>query len=209
MFRITKRLLGGAAAVALLALTAHTAPGKGGGKNTTPPATLTFDDVAGDAITSDGLGPYDASVAVEYRSVTLSIKKGRSLFLDFSDCNHAANLSCEGVFGSDSTSGEVSSAITLTLYGLEGAPNTTDQVGAYLEFQNSGGKWELASLITVYRLADDDGDGVADNFVLEDTGEAPTWLGKFFSQRSPFSNNGGYIEHGSFFMPWGATLHLP
>jgi hypothetical protein len=206
--RITMRLLGVAATVALLALTGHTAPGgKGGGKNA-PRATLTLDDFEGDAIRSDGLGPYDVTLERDGLYTTVSLRRKDDLFFDFSDCDHDANLSCEGPFGPDTTSGAVG-GVTLTLVSseLEGAPNTSGQAGLAIAFQTTEGKWILGRAIDVYRF-DDDGDGVVDTYVFDNPGTPSDILSKFDSARG-IGPGATYLPHGRFFMPWGATLRLP
>jgi len=200
-----KRLFCIAAAVAVLAVTGHTAPGKGGGKSSNA-ATLTFEDLEGDAIRSDGSGPYDVSIEEDGQVTTLAFGRKRGLLLDFSDCDHSANLGCEGPF-SGTTAGEVGGVITLTLYGLHGEPNTAGEGSVVFEFTTRHGKWRLWAWVAIARF-DDDGDGASDRFVLEDPGETSAGLQKFFSRRTPFSG-ADWRDHGRFFMPWGAELRLP
>jgi hypothetical protein len=201
-----------ASLVMLLALSAYAAPGKGGGggRGGAPSAAFTLEDSAGDAVLSDGLGAYEGKVTNDYdgQAVEISFPKGRSWFLDFSDCDESTGQGCDGAFGAGTPTGEVTSAVTLTLWGLQGAPNTEDRVGAYLEFQNAEGRWELSALVSVQRLGDDDGDGLADHFVLQNRDNTRSGLGRFVSQRSPFSNNGGYVSAGVYYMPWGAQLSI-
>ena len=207
-----KHLMFFAAAIAILTITAHTAPGGGGGKNR-PKATLTFDDLPGDAIQSDGLGPYEVTVEQEVDRIygdeetVVSLGKKQALFFDFSDCDESANLSCEGPFGPDTTSAEVVDVTIRFRQDLLGAPGTTGRVGVRFVFRTVEGQWRLTSVADVHRF-DDDNDGVADRYVIEDDGTSSWSLTKFVNRRG-FGGGANYIPHGKFFMPWGATLRLP
>jgi hypothetical protein len=197
-----------AAAIALLALTAHTAPGKGGGKDRPAPATLEFDDIEGDAIQSDGLGDHDVSIEQDGLVTRISLGKKQELFFDFSDCDDSANLSCEGPFGPDTTSDYVAGVtFALVTSELDGAPNTSGRVGLSIGFRTPEGNWGLGRAVDVYRFDDDD-DGVVDRYVFDNPGTNSDLLSKFFSRRG-IGSGAHYLPHGRFFMPWGATLRIP
>ena len=107
--RTTGRAFWLAVVVALLAVsTSGVLAARGGKPKPGIPATLTFDDFAGHAIRSDGLGPYAATI--QNQIITFSTGKKRSLFFDFSTC--FPGVPCESPFGS-STSGTVSN-VTLS-----------------------------------------------------------------------------------------------
>jgi hypothetical protein len=193
--------------VALLAIPAWSAPGKGGGKPSSPAWTLTLEDLAGDAIQSDGSGPYEASVtpdAYDEATTVVELGKKQEIWLDFSDCDSVAGLSCEGPFGPDASSGYVAGA-TFTFYS-DVDLGVTERAGARVYFQTPEGRWKLVlSLdITAY---DDDDDGGVDRYVLAHDGTTSISLGKFVNGRG-VGQSDNYLEEGRFFMPWGAELTL-
>ncbi|MHC4953052.1 MAG: hypothetical protein ACYTGZ_04120 [Planctomycetota bacterium] len=182
----TKRLLCLAATVALLALTAHTAP-----KNCTPKSTFTFDDLAGDAIQSDLLGSYEATLEGEY--LALSTGKKRSFHLDFSDC---ASGPCDGPFR-DTLADSVSVTVGLYLWNRAG----------WIEFNANGKKWELW-FRDLHVTPTYDASGQVDGYVIEDPGEEPAQLYEVaagaYRRLIPLP-----IDRGRYYMPWGATVRLP
>jgi hypothetical protein len=192
--------------IAMLALTAHTAPKKGGGNSNATPATIEFDDLLGDAIQSDGAGPYDVSLTEDGSVTIISFSKKQEIWLDFSDCDPAPDLTCDGPFRSGTKSGFVGAA-EIAITELQGAPGDTERVGFRIGFRTSEGKWSVGMVADVTRF-DDDGDGVSDRFVIEHDGTTSVSLYRFFSRRG-IGPGYNWIEQGRYFLPWGATLSIP
>ncbi|MHC4953049.1 MAG: hypothetical protein ACYTGZ_04105 [Planctomycetota bacterium] len=201
-----KRMLCLIATVAILSLTAETAPGKGGGNNNPPPATIEFDDLAGDAIQSDGNGPYDVSVESDDYETILSFTKKQEIWFDYSDCDPVEGLSCEGPFGPDATSDHVGGA-TIHIPTPRNGVGVTDSVGIAFYFQTAEGRWKLQTIADVTPYDDDD-DGAIDRLVIEHYGTSSS---KFFEGIGQRRGPGGFtfLEHGRFFMPWGAEILIP
>lgn len=193
-----------AALVALLAIPAWSAPGRGGGKPGALTGVLAFDDLPGHAIQSDGFGPYDVSVTEEESSAVIQLTNQQEIWLDFSDCDPVAGLSCEGPFGPDTTSGYVAGA-TIRFY-KDVEPGLTERVGARVYFQTSQGMWKLVLSVDVTSY-DDDGDGAVDRYVVEHDGTTSITLAKFVNGRG-VGQSSNYLEEGRFFMPWGAELSI-
>ena len=180
--------------VAAMALWTNSAFAARGGKpqpTGTPNATLTFDDLLGDAIGSDGLGPYDATI--ENGTITLTTGKKRKLSFDFSTCLGGA---CEDSTGSSTTD----SSATMTVNLLKGS--------AGFQFKGGGGDQLLHVPELEISTFDDDGDGTTDRYVIETSGEAEHRLGR------EIQRGGRAVEPGStrfewiadFSMPWGVQV---
>jgi hypothetical protein len=205
------------AAIVTLSLTAHTAPGGNGGGKNKPKGTLTFDDLAGDAIQSDGLGPYEASATEEeygaFAEIVVSLTNRQEIWLDFSDCDPIAGLSCDGPFGPAATSDYVA-GVTIDFRIRAPEPGVTDRVNVSFGFQTSEGKWSLATVAEVTPY-DDDNDGAIDRYGIDHDGTTSSKLFEGLRVRrgqGPFPDlpdGFAYVERGRFFMPWGATLELP
>ena len=157
------------------------------------PATATFDDLSGDAIQSDGLGAYDATI--DGGVITLSTGRKRAVFFDFSDCLPDSD-SCDGPFGS-SSSDEVSSTLTIDL----------DMGTARFEFSGAGGEYLLHAEVAITGF-DDDEDGVIDRYGIETEGGAGHGLFRLDKKGGRGSEPGSsrYLLVGSFSMPWGIEV---
>lgn len=90
----------------------------------------------------------------------------------------------------------------------------TDRVGVTFEYQTSEGRWKLRTVADVTPYDDDD-DGAIDRMVIEHDGTSSSKHFKGYRQRrgqGPFPDlpdGFTYLEHGRFFMPWGAELRIP
>jgi hypothetical protein len=182
-------------ALVLVTLSVNGALAAGGGKpepTTGTPVTVVFDDLVGDAIGSDGLGAYDATI--EDGVITLATGKKRKLSFDFSTC---VGGSCEGPFGS-STSGEVSDvAVTLDV------SNGT----AVFKF-TAGRKYLLTVGGLLITTIDDNGDGTIEGYFIETSGEAGHTLWRQIQRvgRGVEPGSTRYESIGFFSMPWGIEV---
>ena len=192
-----RRGLGLVAIFATLSLSANGVLAARGGKpepTTGTLATAVFDDLADDAIGSDGLGSYDATI--ENGTLTLSTGKKRGLFLDFSDCLHTLG-SCDSPFGSSDSA--TKSQVTMTLDLIDGT--------ALIEFNGAGGEYLLASTVDVLAF-DDDGNGSTDRYVVDTTGTAGHALFLYSKRggRGLQPNTPRYWWQADFSMPWGIEV---
>ena len=189
--RALRRGLGLALVFATLSLSADGVLAARGGKPqpTGTPATLTFDDLLGDAIRSDGLGSYDATI--ENGVITLSTGKKRKLFYDFSTCLGIDLRFCDGPFGS--TTGTAATSMWVDL--------ATGTAG--FKFNGSGGE----QLLSVGGLSigqfDDNDDGTIDRYVIETTGVAGHGLYRLIKRGGRYRGFPRYEFRGTFSMPWG------
>ena len=193
--RALRRGLGLVAVFATLWLSANGVLAARGGKpQTGTPATLTFDDLQGDAIQSDGLGAYAATI--ENQVLTVAIGKKRSLFLDFSTCLSGL---CGSPFGT-STSGTTPNP-TMTVW-LQDTPDDGTST-AVIEFK-AAGKYMMAMNGLISRF-DDDGDGTIDHYVIEGISGA---LFRIISEKQevPRGTPPRLEFVGNFSMPWGAEV---
>lgn len=191
-------LLGLALTLSLLPAPAASGKGKPGAG---PSATLVLRDGALDAVRSDGQGAYPVTVNDTVFKAELSKKRG--ILLDFSDCVSDPSLSCDGPFAQGAVTGTVYGA-TLTVY-------DNQSTGAYygyasLDFSASGGRWFLTFETVNVTSFDDDGDGNADRFVIEETGGKPAAL--YRDRSTPFGRGGYWELQGQFDMPFGATISV-
>ena len=152
------------AAILALCSTVLLAKGK---PTTTPAATVTFEDSAGDAIQSDGLGSYDAEI--DSGVVVLKTGKKRSIYFDFSTC--LPGLFCQSPFGSADT-GSVSN-VTMTLWLGNGVS---------FAFNLPGGRFELDMAQLNIAPFDDDNDGTIDRYLVSSDGTQAAWLDKLLSK---------------------------
>ena len=155
------------------------------------PATLTFDDLAGDAIRSDGLGPYTASL--ENGVIRLATGKKRSIHFDFSTCLPGYS-NCKSPFGLSSS--DTISSVTAEIGVRNG--------GALFAFTISGEKFELNVWPLAVREIDDDDDGVTDRYVVESTDQTQAVLDSEASHGPRGTVQGDY--YGVFSMPWGIEV---
>ena len=187
--RAVGRGLGLALIFAALSLSADGVLAARGGKPqpTGTPATVTFDDLLGDAIKSDGLGPYDATI--ENGVITLTTGKKRKLSFDFSTCLGGA---CEDSTGSSTTD----SSATMTVHLLKGG-------AAGFEFKGGGGHQSLVVFGLEISTFDDDGDGSTDRYVIETSGEGEHRLFR------EFQRGGRAVEPGTTRFEWIADFSMP
>jgi len=183
------RALGVLALATLLAVTAASAA-RGGQKQTGTPAIAAFDDLEGDAIQSDGLGPYDATI--QDGVITVKASRNRAIWFDFSDPLWADS---ETPFGS-ATSGSVANA-TLSVY--------PDYGTATFDLD---GKYSLSCAVDVTEI-DDDNDGIVDRYLVEPTSIDGHSLWKTVAPRGgrgvePGSERWEFL--GQFSMPWGIEV---
>lgn len=149
----------------------------GRGEKTTP-VTVVFDDVLGDAIQSDGLGPYGGSL--RSRDGRLTVDTGaRSLYVDIGYISGPRRI-----FG-----------MTMTVSGLEGATAT-----AVFTYDTGEEGLELTMTVSVARSGD--------AYVLAPTSDAEVWVATYERRIGRNPNVGklvwtflGYRE-----MPWGAEV---
>jgi len=194
MFHKTNHLPSLVRLVLLLALTAGIAVAAR--KSTEPtgtPATLTFDDLDGDAIRSDGQGPYDATIDGDILS--LATGTGRGLYFDFSN-----RLAGSGGTPFGSADSGTASNVTMTV--------NLAQAYATFAFNGAGGQHLLDVTGLEIDAFDDNGDTVPDRYVISTTGDAQhdafVLVKKGGRGREPGS--AWYEWQGSFSMPWGIEV---
>ena len=112
-----------AACAALTMVATHTALAGKAGKGSSA-VTVRFDDLLGDAIRSDGLGPYGGSVLSKDGSLKMSTGK-RTMFFDFSKPVLAGSIQ---PFGADADSGHISSVSLVVVWGLDGPGDAVNLV---------------------------------------------------------------------------------
>ena len=170
-----RRMLSLAAFAALLFVA--TAFAAKGGKQAT--ATMLFDDLAGDAIQSDGLGPYTG--AIRGRDGSLVISTGeRSLLIDLGWASGVAEFA----------------DMTITVSNLDGTSAT-----ANFEYSHPDGGLAITMSVSVSRLGD--------TYYLQSTSDVEIWSAyrERVSGRSP--RNGGrlvWLLVDVREMPWGAEV---
>jgi len=146
------------------------------------PATAVFDDLAGDAIRSDGNGSYDATI--EDDIITIATGKKRNLSFDFSTCLFG---DCTGPFVSSTNA-------TLTVRLLADT--------AFIEYTGGGGEHALLAAVEISAFDDDD-DGTTDRYVIETSGESRHSL----FRRTKAGGRG--VEPGHERMLWIADFSVP
>jgi hypothetical protein len=156
-------------------------------------STLTFDDLSSDAIQSDGLGAYEASL--DSGVITLSTGKKRALWFDFSDCLTHPN--CDSPFGASTTGSPPNVTVTVDL--LLGS--------AIIEFSGGGDYLVSVTGLTI-REFDDDSDGATDRYAIESGGVAQHALFLYSKRggRGMQPGTGRYWWQGDFSMPWGIEV---
>ncbi len=171
-----RRMLSLAAFAALLFVT--TAFAAKGGSQTT--ANMLFDDLAGDAIQSDGLGPYTGDIKGRDGSLVISTGE-RSLLIDF---GWGAGL--QEIVG-----------MTLTVSRLDGTSATAN-------FEVSNPDWGLAITMSVSVSRS------GDTYYLESTSDAEIWsaIRERVTGRGRSTTNGRLVWRlvGIAEMPWGAEV---
>ncbi|MHC4954841.1 MAG: hypothetical protein ACYTGZ_13225 [Planctomycetota bacterium] len=200
---------------ALLCVATHTALAGKAGKGSSA-VTVRFDDLLGDAIRSDGLGPYGGSVLSKDGSLKMSTGT-RTMFFDFSKPLLAGSIQ---PFGAGTDSGHISKVSLVVDWGLDGPGDAVN-----LEFQfvapapdGSGPTdWRISSDIGVTRK-DTTGDGVADTYILawsspDHAQYASTWWQdepvrdpSSGPRRGPRPKDDGWRPVGRFDMAWGAVV---
>lgn len=173
------------------------------------PAVMTFDDLLGDTIRSDGLGPYEASFSGRDQDFVLSTGK-RELFFDFS-------MPTSGP-GDTPFEGEAAgwiSGVTLTIHLLGNLAPGSGFANGTLEFHapapdGSGpALWQMDFQGATDRV-DVDLDGEPDVIFVEGTlGNLRWWDGS--KHQGPGGRGGrgaatGWTAAGWFNMPWGAVI---
>jgi hypothetical protein len=195
-----------AATLAAVAAAARSGPKTdGGGKS----LTIAFGDGEGDAIKSDGQGPYDASFKGRDSDFVMSTGS-RELFLDFSMPQGDGN---DTPFEGD-TAGWLS-GVTLTIVGVDGPPGSGVGASAFLEFNapapdGSGHtQWYLYMGCAVDRM-DDDADGTTDRYLLEGTAVQVLWWNgsnqKGHGGRGDADPTRGWTSAGMYDLPWTAVV---
>jgi hypothetical protein len=202
---------------ALLAIVLSATAAKGAKARTA--ATILFDDVAGDAIQSDGFGAYSGSYKSRDGSFSMSTGEG-SLFFDFS-----SNVNPDAVtpFGVASDSGFLSD-VDMTVSVLNGDAGATWLATVQFDFvapapDGTGPtEWRLWMAIEV-EAQDTSGDGQVDTYVLSRPAPDPfpfhanlAWRTDPVNdpqpgpRRGPRYKDDGWRAAGQFDMPWGAAI---
>ena len=170
-----KRRILSLAAFAALLLVATAFAAKGGNQTA---ATMLFDDLADDAIQSDGLGAYPG--AIRGRDGTLVISTGeRSLFIDLGWAGGVQEIA----------------DMTITVSGLDGTSGT-----ANFEVDYPDGGLAVIMSVSVTRSGD--------TYYLESTSDAEIWSAyrQRVSGRSPKNGRLVWVFQGVVEMPWGAEV---
>ena len=171
-------------AVILAALfLAHSALAGKGGKSSIP-ATIVFDDLAGDAIQSDGLGPYEGSVNDRDGSFVLQTG-ARTLTVDF---------------GGQSGPREISN-VTLTVGSLDGATAVAEI--EYTVVDPNGGSVDVA-LRTIVSVTPSNG-----AYLLETIADTEYWARDRTKRTNRGVDHTGSKTWQLIFtapMPWGAAV---
>lgn len=178
-----RRVLAGIAALLLLSAGGVLAA-RGGGPNTVPNAILVFDDLEGDAIGSDGLGPYEATL--ENGILAVDTGRKRSFYFDFSNFVAGDPNSPLGAANSGSA--------TLRLDLVQGT--------AIFSFNGPGGDYLLYTGGLQVQGVDDDGDGTADRYLVATSGDARHDLYRL-------KKGGRGVEPGSVHYQWQASYRMP
>ena len=169
-------------------ITVFSLAARGGKPESATNATVEFDDLVIDAIQSDGLGPYGASVSGgSFAVVTVTTGKKRGISFDFSDCA----IGCDGALDLSGTIRDVTLTVGSNGYAL-------------FEFTTAHGRFELTGAGTTLTGFDDDADGDIDRYVIENDGTTAAWLVKLLSRGLRGAPR--QESHGSYFMPWGAEV---
>jgi len=185
----TRRALVALAALLLLSASAVLAA-RGGGTTTAPNALLVFDDLDGDAIGSDGLGAYDATL--ENGLLTVEAGRKRGFYMDFSGYLEGDPTSPLG-----SADARVVSGATLRIDLETGA--------AWWIFSGTSGDLLLSTTVDVTPI-DDNGDGTIDRYSVTTTGDAVHDLYRLIKNTRRGAPPGSYTLEwrSSYSMPWGA-----
>jgi hypothetical protein len=177
-----------------------------GGPKSKQIVAITFHDLVGDAIQSDGMGSYEGTIESD-GSLLLQARGKRSIYFDFNDCVPPPpgyfGGGCYSPFGSDGGAGEISD-VTLTITGLPGEGESSAEAVAVFDFIEGGLKWRIWFTVVATRTEDGNGN-VSYSVRRDDTfpvtpaywsarGIGPGWYG-----------GGG----GWFLMPWGADASSP
>ena len=193
MKRGTLNLLLSLAVVAtLLVATTHTAAAAKGGKNT---VAMTFDDLEGDAIQSDGLGAYEGRQA---RDGTRIFSTGRrTIYFDFSS---ALTWWSVVPLGNGNEAGEIEN-VTMTVILLQ---ETTGTVEFEFSGPNPDGPGSTDYSLTMSVSVTPSGNG----FLLEASSDAELM---YLYQSSGPRGNGHFFppsweRAGIFEMPWGGDV---
>jgi len=181
--------------------------------------TITFNDLSGDGIRSDGLGGYAGTVGG--RNGTLRMSTGEdSLFFDFSNAVYPGAVT---PFGSVATSGYLS-GVDMTADYVDGDAGTSGWVLVLFSFvapapDGSGPTDWVLSMWMVVDRQDTSGDGLADTFVLSRpvADPYPVYAGLAWHtdpvrepqkgpRRYPPYKDDGWRAGGTFDMDWGAVI---
>lgn len=185
----------------------------GGGVGPTP-VTVTFDDLAGDRVVSDGQGPYIDQVDFVDTGIgtgggnfsmwltTKARPQIRTLFLDFSEC--VSPGACSPPFTEGFTAGENmftnGSGINLTEMAVG---EFREDLSLRVVFSVEGDRWEL--VFAPSRCSD------STTIDITKTGENPdTWVieAEPLDVACLLENIGGHrvVSHGSYLMPFKITV---
>ena len=172
------------ACVALLAATTHTAFAAKGGKAA---VAITFDDLAGDAIQSDGLGTYEG----KQTGSTWVISTGnRTIYFDFSNTLTPGSLTY--------LSGEIEN-VTMTVILL-------DETTGTVEFEFSGpnpdglGSTDFSLTMSVSVTPSSNG------YLLEASSDAELWWLARYRQKGPGVLRHSWVLEGIYEMAWGGEV---
>jgi hypothetical protein len=173
-----------AVAAALLAATGGRAVAAKGGNRTA--ATIVFDDLAGDAIRSDGLGAYDGSIS----------RRGGTLVVDTRD----RSLTFD--FGWAESPHEIPD-VTITVSSLDEATATADFEFRWEDLYSRGeaaDEWIVTMSVSVTRSGD--------TYYLEPVSDAEVWArdhhrGPF---RSDHASGPEWVLADIVDLPWGAVV---
>jgi hypothetical protein len=187
----------------VLALPLGNASAARGGKARTQSLKITFDDLADDAIQSDGRGTYDGTLDSD-GALNLETHRKRSLFFELSDCQTPPEWPdlCMTPFGTGGGSGEIS-GVSLRIPDFSGEADSASEGQATLEFVTKGQKWRITTTVIITRTADGEG-GVLYSWRAPGDEVDPIWL---YGARG--IGPGGYFPVAWFEMPWGGTAVAP
>jgi hypothetical protein len=180
------------AAAALLIATTHTALAARGGKNT---VAMSFDDLPGDAVQSDGFGAYDGRQANDGSRI---ISAGsRAIYFDFSAAQTWWSIA---PFSSGAKSGEIEN-VTITVVLLDDTTGTVEFEFSGPDPQGSGStKYSLTMSVSATPSSN--------GYVLEASSDAE--LMYLYQSSGPRGNGHFYPPYweraGSFDMPWGGDV---